>query len=431
MKKCLWLLLFVGMELYAQPFSELRVGDKFPDYELKNMLNYPTETLKLSDFRGKLVILDMWGTTCGACVNAWPKMLSLQKEFAGKIQIILVDKYETKEFVKDYVETRRKITDVNMNLPMACRDTTLRQLFPNNGVPRYYWIDRDGTVQSITQEPVVNSKNIAAWLTSGPPKMPQVHTIIRPNWNEPLFVDGNGGEGNADRFVWSSILTKGVKTMPFAIGVSAGRRGNYRLSTTAANIRRLYQVAYHKGNLDSTYFTSMVPHNLVRVFAKDTTRFYEISNDTIVLDNLYNYQLMAGVRVPREEMFKMMRQDLMRYFNLDVTWEKVVKKCLVWTIEDKSKVVYKGGERDMYLNDVEVIFDGVTVFESIRFMQDASSYYNSPYPLIDETNFNEKLGLRFNCKCTDWRSLSEAFRKHGMNLKLEDREVEVLTLRER
>ncbi len=36
----------------------LRLGDQAPDYEFTSVLNYKNKTLKLSDFKGKLVILD-------------------------------------------------------------------------------------------------------------------------------------------------------------------------------------------------------------------------------------------------------------------------------------------------------------------------------------------------------------------------------------
>ena len=52
----------------------LKIGDKVPDIEFKNIINYKSKTARLSDFKGKLVILDFWGTWCTSCIAAFPKM---------------------------------------------------------------------------------------------------------------------------------------------------------------------------------------------------------------------------------------------------------------------------------------------------------------------------------------------------------------------
>src|SRR5690606_15427351 len=68
----------------------LTIGDTVPDMVFENMINYGAEKAQLSDFRGKAVILDFWSRGCLACIKAFPKMQDLQKQFEGKLQILLV-----------------------------------------------------------------------------------------------------------------------------------------------------------------------------------------------------------------------------------------------------------------------------------------------------------------------------------------------------
>ena len=78
----------------SPPIKALTIGDTVPDITITNVYNYPASTIHLSDLKGKLVILDFWSTWCGACIEAFPKMEKLQKEFGDQLQVILVNTYE-------------------------------------------------------------------------------------------------------------------------------------------------------------------------------------------------------------------------------------------------------------------------------------------------------------------------------------------------
>src|SRR5258705_5959636 len=59
---------------------ELTIGDKVPDIVFENVLNYKNKKAKLSDFKGKLVILDIWSVGCISCIESFPKLEALQKQ---------------------------------------------------------------------------------------------------------------------------------------------------------------------------------------------------------------------------------------------------------------------------------------------------------------------------------------------------------------
>ena len=45
-------------------------------------------TVRLSDFRGQVVLVNFWTTWCTACVSEMPELVALQKEHAGKVVIL-------------------------------------------------------------------------------------------------------------------------------------------------------------------------------------------------------------------------------------------------------------------------------------------------------------------------------------------------------
>ena len=56
--------------VYAQTneIKPLTIGDKVPDVEFENVINYSDKKVRLSDFKGKLMILDFWATWCTSCI---------------------------------------------------------------------------------------------------------------------------------------------------------------------------------------------------------------------------------------------------------------------------------------------------------------------------------------------------------------------------
>ncbi len=73
-----------------EELSPLTVGDKVPEVVLNNMLYYSKSGQNLSDFKGKLVILD-FGQLVRKLHQSFPHMDSLVKKFGDQLQIILVN----------------------------------------------------------------------------------------------------------------------------------------------------------------------------------------------------------------------------------------------------------------------------------------------------------------------------------------------------
>ena len=67
--------------------NTLKPGDKAPNFYLKNV---DDKSVSLSDFAGKLVLLNFWDTHCSACISSIPKKNALVEKF-GKQGFELVN----------------------------------------------------------------------------------------------------------------------------------------------------------------------------------------------------------------------------------------------------------------------------------------------------------------------------------------------------
>ena len=72
--------------LASHPGRALADLQRAPAWELKDV---DGKTVKLSDFAGKVIVLDFWATWCGPCRAEIPGFIALQKKYAGKGLVVI------------------------------------------------------------------------------------------------------------------------------------------------------------------------------------------------------------------------------------------------------------------------------------------------------------------------------------------------------
>jgi thiol-disulfide isomerase/thioredoxin len=70
--------------------------------------NLDGDTIKLSDFRGKVVFLNFWATWCVPCLQEMPAMDRLNKMMAGKpFKMLVVNQAESQEKIEAFLARRK------------------------------------------------------------------------------------------------------------------------------------------------------------------------------------------------------------------------------------------------------------------------------------------------------------------------------------
>ncbi|MHC4445597.1 MAG: redoxin domain-containing protein [Planctomycetota bacterium] len=104
--------------------------------------------LALSDFKGKVLLLDFWATWCGPCVMAMPHIQKVADKFKGKDVVVLgvnSDNIELKKQVGKLLD-KRKITYRQLMDP----DSKWSKEYKVRGIPCLVLIDKKGIVQDVS-----------------------------------------------------------------------------------------------------------------------------------------------------------------------------------------------------------------------------------------------------------------------------------------
>lgn len=97
--------------------------------------------LTLSDYEGKVILLNFWATWCGPCVGEMPAFPRLLEKYGDDLAVIAVDLMEDSETVADF------IAEKGYDFPVVLdTDGAIGKLYPTDGIPYTVIIAPDGTV---------------------------------------------------------------------------------------------------------------------------------------------------------------------------------------------------------------------------------------------------------------------------------------------
>ena len=125
---------------------ELDSGESF-DFDL-NLTAVDNQPVRLADHKGKVVIVDFWGTWCPPCRAEIPSFIRLQESY-GKAGFQMIGlNYEGDNTEADADKVRNYIESEGINYPCAMGDDITQEQVPNfNAYPTTVFIDKTGNVR--------------------------------------------------------------------------------------------------------------------------------------------------------------------------------------------------------------------------------------------------------------------------------------------
>jgi thiol-disulfide isomerase/thioredoxin len=114
-----------------------------------DLKNLDGTTFKVSDKKGKVLLLNLWATWCGPCRGEMPALVALQDRFKGNdFEILGLD---TDDEAQD--DIKRFAADMKLNYTLVWADSETQSELVNiskfGGIPQSFLIDREGHLRGV------------------------------------------------------------------------------------------------------------------------------------------------------------------------------------------------------------------------------------------------------------------------------------------
>ena len=150
-----WIMVFtvigvlIGGSLLATRFLDgtlpsVSVGAEAPGFAAKT-LDEPAGVKTLSDYRGHVLLLNVWATYCIPCRTEMPSIEALHKDFAAqglKVVAVSVDQAGFEQQIREFTQ------QFKLTFEVLYDDTgAIQSIFRTAGVPETFVVSRSGVIR--------------------------------------------------------------------------------------------------------------------------------------------------------------------------------------------------------------------------------------------------------------------------------------------
>src|SRR5947209_8558651 len=135
--------LFAGVKLFGDDLFPVGVGTKAPAFKATDVRSGATRGL--ADYRGQVVLLNVWATWCEPCKIEMPSMEELYRAYGPKgvhIVAVSIDNPGTEDSIRAYAKGLGLTFDILHDPSHA-----IENAYQTTGYPESFVIDRSGIIR--------------------------------------------------------------------------------------------------------------------------------------------------------------------------------------------------------------------------------------------------------------------------------------------
>lgn len=420
--------------LYSQIIeSGIQIGEKVPNILLEKFLDDKTKSIRFSELKGKVVLMDFWSIYCSACIKDMPRLDSLQAYYGEKIAIVLVTRNTEQEVTKLFTRLGIKLP----HLSIIVQDIALNTLFPHQSEPHQVWIDSEGIYRHTTYSYNATKENIDSFTTGGGLYLSSKLEDLDFGVYESLMAQSYQNLAPLlDRY---SILLKGtfnrttsdlIVSIPDSvsgkmIGFKAINKSPLELLQCAFN----YDVYGFEVDLNS------LKVNLRMIIeVEDHDPLFPPQNPALIdkwkSENLFSYEIQM-----KRGFDALTREQMQREFNSAFPYKGAIEvrnvKCNILEWEaSSSSILTKNDEPSIQFKNgyIKLTNQPITkLVEKIIYSQDVSDL-----PLVDNTQLSGNIDIELAVdKLNDIVYLEQQLNKYGLSIRKGMKEIPMLIIKDK
>lgn len=125
-------------------FTAPQKGFLAPAFSLSNLED---ETIQLSNFKGKIVMVNVWASWCKPCQYEMPAMQKIHEKYSERGLVILA---VNNTYQDNYSDVVNFVADNNLTFPILLdRTGEVSKLYQVQALPSTYFIDQNGIINEI------------------------------------------------------------------------------------------------------------------------------------------------------------------------------------------------------------------------------------------------------------------------------------------
>jgi len=128
----------------------------FPAFDFKfDVADIEAGRIRHGDYRGRILVLDLWATWCPPCREAIPHFVKLDEEFRGEnVDVVGISMDSPDEPLKSMKVVRKFVDDNGVEYAVAMGNrSVMNQLAPGQKLPTVLFINTQGKVRYVAEGP--------------------------------------------------------------------------------------------------------------------------------------------------------------------------------------------------------------------------------------------------------------------------------------